>query len=141
MDFFERLAITKWMLQREGRISYAALKREFGLDDDTLENLRYELIVGQRLAADEDGEVLVWTGGDESSASPSPAFSEAQSVPPLELAPVKSSLSQPDKIVPIAHPEPRHDVSTETPSTPVLDTEAERRQLTVMFCDLVGSVT
>ncbi len=53
------------MLQRQGRISYAMLKREFGLDDDTLENLRYELIVGQRLAADEDGEVLVWTGGDE----------------------------------------------------------------------------
>ena len=40
MDFFERLAIAKWMLQRQGRISYATLKREFGLDDNTLNDLR-----------------------------------------------------------------------------------------------------
>ena len=68
MDFFERLAVAKWMLQKQGRISYATLKREFGLNDDSLKDLRHELIIGQRLAADEDGEVLIWIGDGESTA-------------------------------------------------------------------------
>jgi hypothetical protein len=50
------------MLQRRGRVAYRMLKRQFQLDDDALEDLKTEIIKGQRLAADEDGEVLVWTG-------------------------------------------------------------------------------
>ena len=48
--------------QREGRVSYRALKREFGIDDDYLEDLKAEIIKAKRLAVDEEGEVLVWSG-------------------------------------------------------------------------------
>jgi hypothetical protein len=46
-------------LQREGRVSYRALKREFELDDEFLEDLKVELIDARRVAADEDGKVVV----------------------------------------------------------------------------------
>jgi hypothetical protein len=32
------------------------------LDDEALEDLKFELIEGQQLAMDEDGKVLVWIG-------------------------------------------------------------------------------
>ena len=43
-------------------MSYSALKLRFDLDDELPEALKEELIEAERLAADEDGEVLVWTG-------------------------------------------------------------------------------
>jgi len=62
MTFDEILTQVVALLQREGRVTYRALKRRFGLDDDYLEDLRGEIIKAKRLAIDEDGEVLVWTG-------------------------------------------------------------------------------
>ena len=62
MTFEEVLDQALAMLQRRGRVTYRALKRQFDLDDAFLEDLTVELIKGQRLARDEDGEVLVWTG-------------------------------------------------------------------------------
>src|SRR6266446_3436148 len=56
------------MLQRRGRVTYRTLKRQFQLDDDALEDLTEALIYGQRLAADEDGRVLVWM--EDASTSP-----------------------------------------------------------------------
>jgi hypothetical protein len=50
------------LLQREKRLSYRALKRRFGLDDDYLEDLKEELIYTKQLAADEGSAVLVWSG-------------------------------------------------------------------------------
>ena len=50
------------MLQRRGRVTYRTLKRQFQLDDAALDDLTHELIEGQRLAADECGTALVWTG-------------------------------------------------------------------------------
>jgi hypothetical protein len=47
------------MLQRRRRVTYRMLKRQFDLDDGALEDLKLELIKGQRLAIDEEGEVLV----------------------------------------------------------------------------------
>jgi hypothetical protein len=43
------------------------------LDDDYLEDLKVELIQGQRLAADEDGAVLVWIGTPDVSPTPPPS--------------------------------------------------------------------
>jgi predicted ATPase/class 3 adenylate cyclase len=114
MDFTTLRTQVIELLQREQRLSYRALKRQFSLDDEDLEALKDELLYAKRLAVDEDGRVLVWTGGTSSTpptASPvplpaTPAISPAQG----EAAPV-------------------------VPSTP----DAERRQLTVMFCDLVDS--
>src|SRR5262249_15475559 len=59
------------LLRESGRLTYRTLKREFALDDAALEDLKFELIAGQRVAVDEEGQVLVWTGeGAPASASP-----------------------------------------------------------------------
>ena len=65
MKFSELTAQVKAWLQRQGRVSYRALKREFELDDDDLVDLKAELIDAQRVALDEGGKVLVWVGGTE----------------------------------------------------------------------------
>src|SRR5688572_6804405 len=50
------------LLQRKTRLSYQALKLRFNIDDPFLGGLKGELIKAERVAADEDGEVLVWVG-------------------------------------------------------------------------------
>lgn len=72
MAFEELLDQAIALLQRCGRLTYRALKRQFDLDDDYLEDLKIELIKGQRLAVDEDGEVLVWIGGTDLSPTTIP---------------------------------------------------------------------
>src|SRR5262245_30684670 len=116
MTFEEILDQALAMLQRRGRVTYRTLKRQFQLDDDALEDLKTELIKGQRLAVDEDGEVLVWTGG--------------ASTPPASMASPPFHQEGPQ-----AAPHKRPAVSPAEPHT----SDAERRQLTVLFCDLVDS--
>src|SRR5262245_11581875 len=118
MTFEELLDQAIALLQRRGRVTYRTLKRQFQLDDDVLEDLKEELIYGQRLAVDEDGRVLVWAGGV--SASPESVVS-----PPL---PREGSHATPG--MPAASPSAQPHTS-----------DAERRQLTVLFCDLVDSTT
>ena len=67
MTFDDLLAQVLDLLRREGRVSYRALKRRFDLDDNDLEDLKDEIIAAKQLASDEQGRVLVWTGG---SAAP-----------------------------------------------------------------------
>jgi hypothetical protein len=74
MTFEEILDHAIAMLQRRGRLTYGALKRQFQLDDAYLEDLKAELIEGQRVAVDEDGRVLVWTGGRRGHRCPRPLF-------------------------------------------------------------------
>jgi hypothetical protein len=62
MTFEELLDQAIAMLQRRGRVTYRALKRQFNLDDDYLEDRKAELIEAQQVAIDEGGTVLVWTG-------------------------------------------------------------------------------
>ena len=98
------------LLQRQRRVSYRALKRRFALDDDYLEDLKEELIHAQRVATDEDGRILVWTGDTGTTLAPvAPPPQTTQSVP-----------------------------AASAPTPPRLP-DAERRQLTVLFCDLVDS--
>ena len=52
MTFEEILDQAIALLQRRGRVTYRALKRQFNVDDDYLEDLKAELIQGQRLAMD-----------------------------------------------------------------------------------------
>jgi len=66
--FDEILTQVLALLQREGRVAYRVLKRRFALDDEYLEDIKADLIDAKRVAADEDGKVLVWTG-----ASPVPS--------------------------------------------------------------------
>ena len=51
------------LLHSKGRIPYHALKREFDLDDEALEDRKEELIEAERVAVDENGKIPVWTGG------------------------------------------------------------------------------
>jgi hypothetical protein len=46
------------LLRQRGRITYRTLQRQFQLDDEALEDLKLELITGQRLAVDEEGKVF-----------------------------------------------------------------------------------
>ena len=75
MDYDAVLAQVLALLQQEQRVAYRVLKRRLQLDDETLEDLKDDLIYAKKLAAAEDGRVLVWTGGTSSApttASPVP---------------------------------------------------------------------
>ena len=72
MGFFEVLAQIIELLQHEQRISYRALKREFGLDDAYLEDVKTELIEVKQLAIDHEGKMLLWTGDSTSPSTPAP---------------------------------------------------------------------
>jgi predicted ATPase/class 3 adenylate cyclase len=106
------------MLQRRGRLTYSTLKRQFHLDDAALEDLKSELIKGQRLARDEDGEVLVWTGAATSSSAPAPTPPPAATPAPLAYTPPYLA----EKIL-----------ATRSAM------EGERKQVTVLFADLKGN--
>ena len=70
MDFYTLLDQVIDLLRQRQRVSYRALKRQFQLDDDYLEDLKVELIRVQQLAVDQEGEMLVWTGDTGSTAPP-----------------------------------------------------------------------
>ena len=72
MTFEELLDQAIDLLQRRRRLTYRALKRQFGLDDALLEDLKEELIYGQRLAVDEEERVLVWTGETAATRTSAP---------------------------------------------------------------------
>src|SRR5712691_268741 len=116
MTFDDILTQVITLLKRQGRVSYRALKMRFNLDDEYLDVLKEELLYVHPVR-DDEGRGLIWTGDTESAheiAAPS-----AQTTQPL------AAQEQPSPLV-----EPR-------PTAPPPD--AERRQLTVMFCDLVES--
>src|SRR4051794_12407490 len=75
MKFSEVVAQTLAWLQREGRVSYRALKREFAVDDDFLEDLKEELVEVKELAVDKDGKMLVWKGTEGTPVPPSSVLS------------------------------------------------------------------
>ncbi len=112
MEFYELLEQVLDLLRRRGRVSYRALKVQLHLDDDCLAALKDELIDAQRLASDEDGTVLVWTG-DTTPTPPALASEPA----PLAYTPYLT-----EKIL---------------ASRSAL--EGERKQVTVLFADLKGS--
>jgi hypothetical protein len=69
VNFSRVLKEVLWCLVAEGRISYRRIKLSFGLDDDALEALRRELIGIKQVAADIDGEFLVWAPRRATGAS------------------------------------------------------------------------
>src|SRR5215831_8556927 len=80
MDFYTVLDQVVDLLRHRKRVTYRALQRQFNLDEAFLNDLKAELIEAQHLAADEDGNVLVWTGDTEAAASGAPQ-TELQSMP------------------------------------------------------------
>jgi class 3 adenylate cyclase/tetratricopeptide (TPR) repeat protein len=122
MTFQDVLAQAIDWLQRDKRITYRALKRQFDLDDEYLEDLKDELIEAKQLAQDENGKVLIWIG-DTESTSTSPA-----SIP--------VSVQVPDHTPPLAYT-PQH--LTEKILTSRSALEGERKQVTVCFADIKDS--
>jgi predicted ATPase/class 3 adenylate cyclase len=117
MTFYEVLEQVRELLQRHGRMSYRALKRQFELDDAYLEDLRAELVEVQRVAVDQDGTMLVWTG--DASAAQAPA------------APAPAPERAPRAYMP-AH-------LTDKILAARAALEGERKQVTVLFADLKDS--
>jgi class 3 adenylate cyclase/predicted ATPase len=117
MTFEEIVAQVIDVLQREGRVSYRALQRRFDLDDAYLDDLKVELIEAKQLASDENDRILVWAPQAAPTVPPSTAQAAPPGAVPAALTPQEAS----------AHV---------APSVP----EAERRQLTVLFCDLADSI-
>ena len=117
MDFVAVVDQVITLLHQRGRIAYRTLKRQFQLDDEALEDLKIELIDSQRVATDEQGTVLVWT--DEAASSPAPAATPAPASAPLGYTPPYLA----EKIL-----------------TSRSALEGERKQVTVLFADLKGSM-
>src|SRR5207344_2030100 len=72
VTFKEVLAHVIDWLQQDQRISYRALKRQFALDDDYLEDLKVELIEVRQVAVDQDGKILVWRDAAAAEAPTAP---------------------------------------------------------------------
>ena len=125
MDFLEVVKQTREALQREGRITYRALKRQFALDDEALDDLKYELIEGQEVARDKDGKMLVWTGSLasekqnplDSGQTLDPRLNDSRHRPPIAYTPAHLA----DRIRAVAM------------------TDGERKTITALFADLKGS--
>ena len=132
--FSDILAASTRLLQYKKRISYSALRQEFFLDDATLEALRIELIQIEQVALDQDGRCLSWAGASEAAA----LSSVSPTVPPLKpLLPVRGNRP----VAPAAATQAPAETSAEVVPLPVKTptSDAERRPLTVMFCDLADS--
>jgi class 3 adenylate cyclase/tetratricopeptide (TPR) repeat protein len=118
MDYDAALAQVLALLQQEQRVAYRVLKRRLQLDDETLDDLKDDLIYAKRLAVDEDGRVLVWTGGT-GTVAPSAARAETPAQPPRAYTPPYLA----EKIL-----------------TSRGTLAGERKQVTVLFADLKGSM-
>jgi class 3 adenylate cyclase len=138
IEFFELVDEIAALLRRRGRVSYRALKRQFDLDDALVEDLKLELIEGQCVAADLDGVFLVARELTQSAAppagAPGPNISGAPQ-PSASLRPADEGSGAPP---PTVSAEPLRGGEAAVAGARA-EREAERRQLSVLFCDLAGS--
>jgi class 3 adenylate cyclase/tetratricopeptide (TPR) repeat protein len=129
------------LLQRERRVTYRRLTYVFGLSEALLAAIRQELTFRQ-IARDEQGEGLVWIGDTQPAGQPAVGVPSQSALADM---PAVSSSDNPSLLLPASETgapvngpaaisEP---VNTPEPARPA--SEAERRQLTVMFCDLADS--
>src|SRR5262249_40614458 len=102
-----------------GRVSYRALKRQFAIQDDYLEDLKEAILFAHPEVRDEEGRGLVWTGDTGTGASAPSAPVEHPGQAPLTYTPPYLA----EKIL--------------TSRTAL---EGERKQVTVLFADLKGSM-
>ena len=114
MTFDDVLGQVRELLRREKRVSYRGLQRRFALDEAYLEDLKEELLFSHPEITEVEGRGLVWNDKPPETAEETPA--QTTTAPATELLPA-TSLAQPEQPTPAG----------------------ERRQLTVMFCDVVGS--
>jgi class 3 adenylate cyclase/tetratricopeptide (TPR) repeat protein len=114
MSFLETVERARVFLERNGRVSLRALQREFNLDDNALDELVEELADIQRVAV-RDGRALAWAG----ETPPAPTETPKRERAPRDYTPKHLA----DKIL---------------QSKSAL--EGERKQVTVLFADVKGSL-
>ena len=119
MDFVAVVDQAIALLRQRGRVAYRTLKMQFNLDDDALEALKDELLYAHPEVRDDAGRGLVWTG-------------EAGTAPVANSAPVESPGQ-----APLAYTPP---YLAEKILTSRSALEGERKQVTVLFADLKGSM-
>src|SRR5262245_1666910 len=121
MDLYEVIDRAASLLQQRGRLTYRALKVQFGLSEEQLEALKEELIDGQRVAIDESGKVLVWTG---------------------EGAPASASIRTSSQLQSPARYTPSHLAERILAEQAAMEargvTDGERKTITALFADLKG---
>ena len=120
--FWRSLRTPRAALQREGRLTYRVLKRQFGLDDEALEELKEQLIDAEEVAADKDGKMLVWVGDEQTPSVPSNSPSQTQS--PASYTPPH-----------LAERIRAEQQAMETRGA----ADGERKTITALFADLKGS--
>jgi len=118
VTFNEVLSQTIAMLHQHGRVSYRALKRQFAIQDDYLEDLKDAILFAHPEVIDEEGRGFVWTG-DAGTASAAPST-------PVE----------PPGQAPLAYTPP--DLAEKILASKSA-LEGERKQVTVLFADLKGN--
>ena len=119
MDFYAVLDQAVDLLRQRGRVTYRALKLQFQLDDDQLEALKDELLYAHPQVSDDAGRGLTWTGAPEAAPPAAAAPTLAQDQAPLTYTPPHLA----EKIL-----------------TSRAALEGERKQVTVLFADLKGSM-
>lgn len=123
MRFSEVVGQAIQLLRSRGRVTYRVLKREFELDDESLEDLKEQLIEAEALAVDKDGKMLVWTGESPAAvtgSSPPPPSPSPASYTPTHLA---------ERIL-------AEQAALEARGT----TDGERKTITALFADIKGSM-
>jgi class 3 adenylate cyclase/predicted ATPase len=120
--FDEVLAQVTELLQREGRVAYRVLKRRLTLDDEYIEDLKADLIDAKRLAVDEEGKVLVWTGTAPGAGA---ALEVPASQPPATYTP----------------PHLAERIRAEQAAMEARGgSDGERKTITALFADIKGSM-
>jgi class 3 adenylate cyclase/predicted ATPase len=113
MDILTVLDQVVSLLQQRGRVTYGVLKRQFALDDETLADLKEELLFSYPEVREHEGRGLLWT----EAPGPSPELNDRASQPPIAYTP--------------AHLVERIRAVTVN--------AGERKTITALFADLKGS--
>src|SRR6516164_4653238 len=116
VTFNEVLSQTIAMLHQHGRVSYRALKRQFAIPDDYLEDLTDAILFAYPQVREEEGRGLVWTG--DTPLAPRGAAGAERAPAPVAYTPPYLA----EKIL---------------TSRSLL--AGERKQVTVLFADLKAS--
>src|SRR5262245_15567771 len=117
MDFVAVVDQVIALLRQRGRVTYRTLQLQFTLDDEQLAALKDELLYSQPHVVDDAGRGLVWIGDTGATPVLSPSLLSSVSAVLLHTQTGQGARLSADHTAP----------------------EAERRQLTVLFCDLVDS--
>ena len=70
MEFYDVVGHVLELLQRQKRVSYRALKLQFRIDDDYIEDVKEELLYAHQSSVQTDDRGLIWTGDKVSDETP-----------------------------------------------------------------------